>query len=246
MSLIITVNVPEAIVMASDSRQSILVEAKTPEGKDLRIETTNSDAVSKTHLLESQQVGLSNFGQDLLNGIPMSSYVRKFIEEEIVAADDITTIPSKLTNYFKSRFPKADVGFHVAGYVKEKKLSVPHFYVCHISSGSVERRNLKPDGSIAYGATWSGQIDVITSIFSPIKMKDDKGQEQIVKAPPAPVVWDAMSIQDAIDFSIYAIRTTIDTIRFQARPKNVGGPIDVLLLTPDGKSRWIQRKDYHC
>ena len=53
-----------------------------------------------------------------------------------------------------------------------------------------------------------------------------------------------MTLQDAIDFSIYAIRTTIDTMRFQARPKNVGGPIDVLLLTPDFKPRWIQKKDY--
>jgi hypothetical protein len=50
-----------------------------------------------------------------------------------------------------------------------------------------------------------------------------------------------MSLQDAIDFSIYAIRTTIDTMRFQARPKNVGGPIDVLVLTPD-ETKWIQRK----
>jgi len=31
-------------------------------------------------------------------------------------------------------------------------------------------------------------------------------------------------------------------MRFQARPKNVGGPIDVLLLTPE-EARWIQRKE---
>jgi hypothetical protein len=51
-----------------------------------------------------------------------------------------------------------------------------------------------------------------------------------------------MALQDAIDFSIYAIRTTIDTIRFQARPKNVGGSIDVLVIAPDG-AKWIQRKE---
>ena len=51
-----------------------------------------------------------------------------------------------------------------------------------------------------------------------------------------------MTLQDAIDFSIYAIRTTIDTMRFQARPKNVGGPIDVLVITPD-ETRWIQKKE---
>ena len=53
-----------------------------------------------------------------------------------------------------------------------------------------------------------------------------------------------MNVQDAIDFAIYAVRTTIDTMRFEARPKNVGGPIDVLLITAQG-SRWIQRKELH-
>ena len=53
-----------------------------------------------------------------------------------------------------------------------------------------------------------------------------------------------MTIQDAIDFAIYAVRTTIDTMRFQARSKNVGGPVDVLLITPDEPARWIQRKQF--
>ena len=33
MSLVITIYVPEGIVMASDSRQSITIEGKTPDGK---------------------------------------------------------------------------------------------------------------------------------------------------------------------------------------------------------------------
>ena len=64
---------------------------------------------------------------------------------------------------------------------------------------------------------------------------------QPIPVPRPPIFWDAMALQDAIDFSIYAVRTTIDTMRFQARQKNVGGPIDVLLITPD-VAEWIQRK----
>ena len=73
--------------------------------------------------------------------------------------------------------------------------------------------------------------------------KDVRGKEKIIKTP-APIIWDAMTVQDAIDFSVYAIRTTIDTIRFQARPKNVGGNIDVLLLKPNQEPRWIKKKEY--
>ena len=50
-----------------------------------------------------------------------------------------------------------------------------------------------------------------------------------------------MPLQDAIDFSVFAIKTTIDAIRFQARPKNVGGPIDVLVITPD-EAKFINKK----
>lgn len=243
MSLVIATYVPEGIVMASDSRQSITIEGKTPQGEDFKVETVNSDAVNKTFLLENQQVGISNFGQDLLNGVPMASYIKRFIEEELVAADDVTTIPKKLIKYFRKPFPNADAGFHIAGYKKEGRASIPHVYHCHVARDTVERRNVKPDGSLLYRATWSGQIDVITSIVNPVTVKDEKGADKVIRAP-APIIWGAMTLQDAIDFSIYAIRTTIDTMRFQARPKNVGGPIDVLVLTPE-KAKWIQRKELH-
>jgi hypothetical protein len=75
-------------------------------------------------------------------------------------------------------------------------------------------------------------------------VKDAAGKEKVIRAT-APIVWDAMALQDAIDFSVYAIRTTIDTMRFQARPKNVGGDIDVLILTPTQGAKWVRKKEYH-
>lgn len=247
MSLIVAVYVPEAIVMSSDSRQSITIEGKQPSGEVFKIETVNSDAVTKTHCLEHQQVGISNFGQDLLKGVPISSYIQSFIEEELVSADDVTTIPDKLVSYFrvKKQFPDADIGFHVAGYKKENKVSVPYVFYCHIAKAEVIRRNAKPDGSLSYGAAWSGQIDILQSIVSPVSIKDSRGKESIVRTT-APIIWDAMTVQDAIDFAVYAIRTTIDTMRFQARAKNVGGNIDVLLLTPNQKPEWLKKKEYRA
>jgi hypothetical protein len=243
MSFVIAVYVPEGIVMASDSRQSVTIEGKNPEGTTFKVETVNSDAIIKTFPLEKHQIGVSNFGQDLLGGVPIASHIKRFIEEELTPRDDVTTVPRKLVDYFRKSFATADAGFHIAGYRKEGKVSVPYVYSCHVSRNIVERRNTKPDGSLAHGATWSGQGDILSSILIPVTIKDEQGNDKVVRSP-APIIWDAMSLQDAIDFSIYAIRTTIDTMRFQARPKNVGGPIDVLVLTPD-EARWIQRKELH-
>lgn len=53
MSFVITVYVPTGIVMASDSRQSITIEGKTPGGKPLpKVETVSSGFVYKTFLSE--------------------------------------------------------------------------------------------------------------------------------------------------------------------------------------------------
>ena len=110
MSLVVTTNVPEGIIMASDSRQSITIEGKTPEGKEMpRIDTVNSDNVYKTFLLEKFdkndkpyfQVGVSCFGQDLLAGIPTASHVKRFSEKKLTAEDDVETLAKKLVQFFK-------------------------------------------------------------------------------------------------------------------------------------------------
>jgi hypothetical protein len=249
MSLVITTYVPEGIVMASDSRQSITIEGKTPDGKELpKVDTVNSDNVYKTYLLSKKdksdklifEVGVQSFGQDLLGGISTASHIKRFSEERLTDKDDVTTIPKKLVEFFRELFPAADTGFHAAGYKKEDKISIPYIYYCHVANNIVERRNTKPDGNLDYGVTWSGQIDVLGGIIQPSLLPGPEGKAITMHKPP--IIWDAMALQDAVDFSIYAIRTTIDTIRFQARPKNVGGPIDVLVITPDG-AKWIQRKE---
>ena len=248
MSLVITTYVPEGIVMASDSRQSITIEGKTPNGKDLpKIDTVNSDNVYKTYLLSKKdkdnklifEVGVSSFGQDLLGGISTVSHIKRFAEEELTKEDNVTTIPKKLVEFFRKLFPIADTGFHIAGYKKEEgKASEPYVYHCHVAKNIIEQRNVAPYPR--YGATWSGQSDVLIGILQPSLMPGPEGKAVTMQKPP--IIWGAMALQDAIDFSIYAIRTTIDTIRFQARPKNVGGPIDVLVITPDG-AKWIKRKE---
>jgi hypothetical protein len=52
-----------------------------------------------------------------------------------------------------------------------------------------------------------------------------------------------MTLQDAIDFAVYAVRTTIETMRFQQKEKTVGGPIDILVIKPNEVPTWIKRKE---
>lgn len=240
MSLVVATYVPEGIVMASDSRQSVTISGKSPDGKEFNVETVNSDAVTKTFLLEKQKVGISNFGQDLLGGVPMASHIKRFSEEVLKDTDDVESIARKLVDFIAKEFGKVDCGFHICGYKKDGKVSVPYIFYCHVGRNEVSRKNLKPDNSLAYGVTWSGQADVISGLITPIVVADQTGTQKVLRQS-APIIWDAMPLQDAIDFSEFAIKTTIDTIRFQARPKNVGGPVDVLVITSN-EAKFIKNK----
>jgi len=242
MTLVVATYVPEGIVMASDSRQSVTVEGKKPGSKAFKIETVNSDAVTKTFLLEKQGVGISIFGQGFLGKIPMAGQIKRFKEKAVQDDDDVKSIARKIVKFFRKEFPNANVGFHVCGYRKEGKISVPYVFYCHVGKNVVERRNVKPDGSIAYGATWSGAHEVLSVILKAHTVIGKEGKPQ--PAPVYPIIFDAMALPDAIDFSIYAIRTTTDTMQFQARPKSVGGPIDVLMITPD-EVKWIKQKELY-
>lgn len=235
MSFVITVYVPTAIVMASDSRQSITIEGKAPDGKPMpKIETVSSDFVYKTFLLARQRVGINSFGEALLGKITTESHIQRFAEEVLDDDDDVTTVPRKLIDFLRRDFPQADSAFHVAGFKRTGKKSLPYVFFCHVSQNRIQRQNVAPESdNVVYGATWGGQADIIASLVQPTQ-----------QTPKPPIIWDAMTVQDAIDFAIYAVRTTIDTMRFQARSKNVGGPVDVLLMSADEAPRWIQRKEF--
>jgi len=242
MSFVIAVYVPETIVMASDSRQSITITGQTPDGRKLPpVETIASDFTYKTFLLKKQRTGISVYGNALLGKVQMESHIKRLEEEKLNDADSVDKVADKLVSYFKEKFPEADTAFHITGFKKEKGVSIPHVYACHIGRNEKNRVNFKPsDNKVMYGCSWGGQSDVIATILKPYQILglDNKP----VTAPRFPIIYESMNVQDAIDFAIYAVRTTIDTMKFQPRAKNVGGSIDVLLLMP-GEERWIHRKE---
>lgn len=244
MSFVITVYVPEGIIMASDSRQSVTIERKTSQGDKLApIQAVASDFTYKLFLLRQQKAGISSYGETLLGGVQMESHIKRLEEERLKDNDTVDKVANKLMTYFGEKFPQANTTFQIAGFRKEGVVSTPHVYICYIGKNKIDRVNFDVKANrVKFGCSWGGETDVISLILRPYQVlgPDDKPNP----APSFPVLWDSLNLQDAIDFAIYAVRTTIDTIRFQARPKSVGGEIDVLLLTPEG-SEWVQRKQLH-
>jgi len=238
MSLIVTTYVPEGIIIAGDSRLTInWTEPDAENNGNNHYSITSTDSNRKVFQIKDK-FGLATFGAADIKGIPISGYITQFIEENIDDNTQIDEVPACLHDFFGKGLGNPQTSFYVAGYKLENKVSVPYVYFISIARGTTSRVNFQ-NGNVIFNANWGGELEVMSRLMSNIKMKQDDEWTE-VKAPEVPFYF--FTLQDAIDFSLYAVRTTIETFRFQQRMRTVGGPIDILAIFPRG-IRWIYRKE---
>ena len=230
MSLVVSVYVPSGIVMAADSRMSALLSGKRQDGdqqETVQQQIVLSDSAYKIVALPSVGAGVSLYDSAVISNQPADSHLHAFAEQELSEEDDVVTVADRFLAYFQEKFPKVNLGFHVAGYRIEGRASVPYVLVGHTTrEPKVRRVNATEEGRVQYGVVRAGDVLVANRLID----------KQVLP------LFAAMPLQDAIDYAIHLIRTTIDTLRFEPRYPSVGGPIDVLVVTPDGME-WVQRKE---
>ena len=83
-----------------------------------------------------------------------------------------------------------------------------------------------------FGATIDGETSVVTHMW---------GLKQSI--PQMGAIYQAWSVLDASDYAEFLISLTASSQRFGLMVPNVGGAIDLALVTPQNKFRWIKRKE---
>ena len=238
MSLITVLFVPEGIVLAGDSR--LTLTWKTNVGG---IEQTESVAASDSNakiFAINNLFGLGTFGSADINGIPISGFITQFTEEKVSENTTIDELPQLLLDFF-GVYPNLATHFYTVGYKIELGISIPHVYLINIAAGTFNRIN--SDGqNIVHGANWGGEVEILMRLLQNVKVQNG---DNFVDLEKTPILWEFFTLQDAIDFSLFAVRTTIETIRFQRKAKTVGGPIDILVIKPNEKPNWISKKQLH-
>ncbi len=237
MSLIITVYVPEGIVLAGDSRLTLTWTDKT-ETQEQHNSITTSDSYTKIYSL-ANKFGLGVFGEVYINQVNICGSLNQFVEQNIDEHTTIDEIPERLIMFFGERFNYPATHFYLVGYKMEDGIPVPHTYSISLADKSYKRSNFDNE-QLINGANWGGEIEVLSRILLNVKMQ--RGDEWTELADN-PIPWNFMTLQDAVDFGVYAVKTTIDTMRFQQKEKTVGGPIDVLVIQPYQEPVFIQKKE---
>lgn len=258
MSLIVTIYVNDGIIMASDSRSTLTNTIK--EGNSTIInQFPLSDSTFKTFLC-SNNCGISTCGAASYNNKPIAGFIEKFIQDYIKKDTPLTDVPQMLLDYFDKIDKKSITIFHICGY--ENKEGIMNQCVYKIVTG--ENKHIHKIANSSRGAYWDGEVVTLEKLFQaqivkpqiikvqnlPVKIQEKEtmipnalvlDSRQTVIYGQAKIAFEYMSLQDAIDFAKYAIETTIKTMQFQSVAKTVGGPIDILSITPSG-AKWIKHK----
>jgi hypothetical protein len=256
MTFIITVYVNEGIVMACDSRLTLsrtIVNENQFKGQQTQVllDIVQSDANFKIFLAPND-VGIMTCGDASIDGVPLAGFIEAFIDEEItqvfnspIENDDVVEglevdqVADNLLKYFQKMKGPPATTFHVSGYKTEENKRVQQVWRVSVDSGEKVQVNSTGDK----GVLWDGEGDIMFRLLQPVYRKNDKGEYVALDNPE--IAFQYFTLQDAIDFAVYAVRSTVDSIRFIAsRSKTVGGPIDVLVIKPR-EAFWVQRKTLH-
>ena len=237
MSFAITAYTREGIVMAADSRLSLNTQQAAGLNITNLVSVGQSDSNQKLFVTDDD-VGISTVGAADIQGVPIAGLIEQFISQNV---NGNNWPPSKVADeiiiFFHAQLVVPDTQFHIAGYNNNAN----HQEVFHVNLKTKSKKQMNPPND--YGISWAGEGDVLARIVQPAAEIDPNNGNAIKGIfPHIAIPYQFFTLQDAIDYCVYAVRTTIETIRFQPRPKTVGGPIDVLVIKPS-EAKWIKKKE---
>ena len=258
MTLVLAVACGDGLVIAGDSRTSSPASAGPAR--------VLSDRTHKVFALG--QVAVATYGLALVLKRNIASHLA-----ELTAGAPSSPTPSEVVGLLDAHFrplvqehltraganrPSDALGFLVAGY--EGGVGSVHEVVLPSGENRVVASTAsEPPG----GAAWRGQTDVVERLITGVdrrrltRIAQRAGKEgpledldEALRGLGYLIRFDAMNLQDAVDYAVLAIRTTVEVQRLTdgtvAAPgawPGVGGPIEVATVTsPDGL-RWVARSD---
>jgi hypothetical protein len=268
MSLCISVVTPEGVVVAGESRQTGVVGGINRVGTD--------SAVKVFDLTDTVLACTAGWAFLQPQGATVSRNIAGLIEDfkpTIQAGSSVQAIAAQLWTHFTALYqqhiaqnPNAAVqagqialNFVVTGYDPGSR--VANLFALEIPAPAAPTTPARTSSNP--GPWWIGQTDVIARILNgydtrilnlpPLQAAHQAGTAVTQLGGLTYIVpWNAMTVQDAIDFAVGMIQVTTTIQKFTAgtvmQPggvAGVGGPIDVAVVTPGGSVNWIQRKELH-
>jgi len=262
MTLSISLKVPDGLVLASESLQTLEgtvtgkgeLGVKCPKCQEefkisdlplppIRIPSGSSPTANKIYEVTKRMpnLGVATFGAAFLQRQTVESHLRSFEGEKVVGKETVAEISQKLLDYFQNILSKevdisklpdkvAPIGFQVAGF--DPNETEGKIYL--VETGKNPKVTPQNPEKGSFGCTWAGDGRVVAKLW-----KEDPSI-----AIPTPN-YGFMTLQDAVDYAIFLIRTTVSYQTFATMIPTCGGEIDVMTITYIKGIEWVQKKKIH-
>lgn len=256
MTINVSVRVPDGIVLASDS----LASSFKPVQANIQLQPFDcakcgakikpgpmqapvgvlpgSSTPLASKLFYVGNYGVTFFGAAAINGRSIFNHVMMFRTKSFDPKDGLAGIASTLAGQLQEavladpmikQAPPGTpiVGFQACGY-DEADIDVGQTSVVTLIAG--KDPTIK-EQKREFGVTVTGQQEVAKKLFANLPGG--------ISAQPN---FTTMTLPDAIDYAKFLVQTTSDYQRFADMVPNVGGPVEVALITKWIGFRFVQRK----
>lgn len=260
MTLIVSVISADGIVLAGDSLASLLGQVNVSQSNEITCPKCEHTHVFQSNFLGNVRkstysytekvfpflgkYGIGVFGSGLIGNFSVNFLIRSFedyvkprIEKGRLYINGVSDLARELgvnqhsllkkeierQGQSLDNFPDNHLftGFQVVGYdLKQPK-------IIEVLLGKEVKLNVF-EGLACYASGNTKIVEMIREHY-----KKEIGTEPL---------YQIFSLQEAIDYVEFLIRTTIDYQRFSPEIPNVGGSIDIALVTPYDDFRWIRQK----
>jgi len=261
MTLIVSLHIPDGIILAGDSLATMMqeiqiegeVEVDCPQcGHKHVVKHTVPYPAPSTTFSYAQKIfpfldkyGIGTFGAGMLAGKSIYFAIREFEatlkggvhKQKTKNVEDIANLvgnhlhrllDKQLTLEGKKLDEIPDNGFVLGVQVVGYGTDGPRIYEAQVGK---QVRIIEPIGRDRHGCAVSGQMDVPQAIWGLGK-----------RNPQQKAQYGNFSVQDAIEYAKFLIRATASHQQFSSQMPNVGGDIDIALITPFEGFKWIQQK----
>ncbi len=259
MTICASVKVRDGLVLATDSMSQI--QGQVAEGQVAVLK--NYSNARKLFQVRDMTVGAMSYGAGNIGNRSIQGLVNEFSSLANKPKSGVMEVSKSLFSFFKSAYDGAfsqlqleeqpALGFYVAGYTKGTPFPEEWEFLLPRDS---EPQPVRPRE--VFGASWRGIEVPFTRLYKgydprlPQMLNDAGISDEVVQKfldiavqVESPVVYDGMPVQDAINFAVYILRTTIGLANAEIGPPSCGGPLQVATILPENGFEWVAKPEFH-
>lgn len=257
MTVAIVVKVSEGLVLAADSAGAVEGTLQAPGQPPQRGLLKVYSNAAKVAQIRDWPVGTVTFGMAQIGRRTIDSHIREFAEATSDQPATVSELAKRLCDFLAPRHAAEEnrslLGIHLAGYPPQGFF--PEQYLIQLSptepGASIEQVRPDQNGAPDFGANWYGQTDAIQRVHAgfapelpPVLQATGVQPHQLAALQQLgyPIIFEAMPLQDAIDYATWLANIAIGRFRFVVGAATVVGPVDVAIITRHEGFQWVVRK----